>query len=79
MRNERRRQRYQRRKVEHNTQGLYTMDIVISLSPYAFIYMCRLRPALTTHIGQCHQCNLTVSSNKVDIYVYMTPTGLVYQ
>ena len=56
-------QRDQRRKVEHNTQGLHTMERVISSSPYAFIYMCRLGPALTTHMGQYHYCNLTLPSN----------------
>jgi hypothetical protein len=30
--NERRKQRDQRRKVEHNTQGLHTMERVISSS-----------------------------------------------
>jgi hypothetical protein len=53
--NEGRKQRNQRRKVEHNTQELHTMERVISSSPYAFIYMCRLGLALTIHMGQCHQ------------------------
>ena len=39
LRNERRRQRDQRRKVEHNAQGLHTMERVINSSPYAFIYV----------------------------------------
>ena len=72
--NERKKQRDQRRKQEHNTQWLHTMERVISSSPYAFIYMCRLGPAVTTHMGQCHRCNLTLPSN--------TPTlrgGIVLQ
>jgi hypothetical protein len=83
--NERRKQRDQRRKVEHNTQGLHTIERVISTSPYAFIYMCRLEPALTTHMGQSQgwdkvndgtksTSNLTLPSN--------TPTlrgGIVLQ
>ena len=60
---ERRKQREQRRKVEHNTQGMHTMQRVIRSSPYAFIYMVRLGIALTTHMGQCHHCNQTLSSN----------------
>ena len=50
------------------------MERVISSSPYAFIYMCRLGPALTTHMGQSQGCdkvndgtkstsNLTLPSN----------------
>ena len=40
------------------------MERVIRSSPYAFIYILRLGPALTTHMGQFHHCNLTLSSNK---------------
>ena len=72
--NERRKQRAQHRKQEHNTQGLHIMEIVISSSPNAFIYMCRLGLALTIHMGQCRRCNLTLSSN--------TPTlrgGIIFQ
>jgi hypothetical protein len=66
--NERRKQRDQRRKVEHNTQGLHTMERVISSSPYAFIYMCRLGPALTSqwdkvNDGTKSTSNLTLPSN----------------
>ena len=39
------------------------MKKVISSFPYAFSYMYGLGLALTIHIGQYHQCNLTLSSN----------------
>ena len=52
LRKEKKKQRDYRRKVEHNTQGLHTMERVISSSPYAFIYMCRLGTILITHMGQ---------------------------
>lgn len=60
--NERKKQRDQRRNVEHNVQGLHTIEIMFSSSFYAFIYMCRLWLALTTYMGQCHQCNLSILS-----------------
>jgi hypothetical protein len=43
------------------------MERVISSSSYAFIYICRLQRELTTHMGQCHQCNLTLSSNTLTL------------
>ena len=50
------------------------MKKVIISSSYAFIYMYRLGPALTTHMGLYHHYNLTLPSN--------TPTlqsGIVLQ
>ena len=44
------------------------MEKMISSSPNAFIYMCELGLALTTHMEQCHQCNLILSSNS---YYYL--------
>lgn len=69
--NERRQRRDQRRKVEHNTQVLHTMERVISFSSYAFIYMVRFGPMLTTHMGQCYRCNLTLPSNNFFIYLLL--------
>ena len=54
-------QRNQRRKVEHNTQGLHTMERMINSSPYTFIYMCKVGPAQADPYGQCHPYNLTLS------------------
>jgi hypothetical protein len=56
-------------KVEHDTQVLHTMWRVINSSPYAFIYMCKLGPVLTTHMGKCHKCNLTLFSNLNTMFV----------
>ena len=62
-------QRDPRRKAQHNTQGLHTMKRVMNSSPYAFIYMYGLGQALTTHMGQCHRCYLTLSFNNHDFIV----------
>ena len=66
-----RKQRDQHRKVEHNTQRLHSMKRVISFSFYAFIYGCKLGPTFTTYMGQCHQCNLTLSSNTPSLCIYI--------
>jgi len=55
--------------VEHNTQGLHTMERVISSSPYAFIYMCRLGPTLTTHMGQSQRDKVNEQPNTTFQYV----------
>ena len=48
------------------------MKRVISSSPYAFIYMCKLGPALTTHMGQYHQGNLTLPFNRIDSIYHLS-------
>lgn len=71
---EQRKQRNQRRKMEQNRQGLHTIERVFSSSPYSFIYMLRLGPTYTTHMGECHLCNLTLSSNSCNLHHYFQNT-----
>ena len=62
-----------------NAQGLHTVDRVNNSSLYALNYILRLGPTLITHMGQCHQCNLTLSSNtSAFVRWHCTPTPLFY-
>ena len=61
LRNERKKPRDQRGSKNTIHKDCIQWRERISSSLYAFIYMCELGPAFTTHMGQCYRCNLTLS------------------
>ena len=59
---ERIRQKDQRKKMVFNTRGCIQWRQCL-IHPLMTIFYVNFKPALTIHMGHCHQRNLTLSSS----------------